>query len=107
MISTPQNVLCLGRSGTGKTTASALRLFATDAYFKYKELLKKFKEETPSAKVQDFKVDPDFMSGSSNLKLLFISASPVLVNEVKRFYIDFKSHFAIELAKSRAKKDSN
>jgi len=37
MISTPQNILCLGRSGTGKTTSSALRLFATDASFKYKE----------------------------------------------------------------------
>ena len=37
MISTPQNLLCLGRSGTGKTTSSALRLFATDAYYKYHE----------------------------------------------------------------------
>ena len=44
-------MLCLGRSGTGKTTASALRLFATDAYFKYKECLKKYKQEDPSAKV--------------------------------------------------------
>lgn len=37
MIGTPQNILCLGRSGTGKTTSSALRLFATDATYKYKE----------------------------------------------------------------------
>ena len=37
MISTPENLLCLGRSGTGKTTSSALRLFASDAFFKFKE----------------------------------------------------------------------
>jgi hypothetical protein len=38
MVSTPENLLCLGRSGTGKTTSSALRLFATDAFYKYNEL---------------------------------------------------------------------
>ncbi len=43
MISTPQNLLCLGRSGTGKTTSSALRLFATEAFYKYHELLRTFK----------------------------------------------------------------
>jgi hypothetical protein len=48
---------------------------------------------------QPFKVNPYFMNESSKLKLLFISASPVLVNEVKRFYIDFKAHFGTELEK--------
>lgn len=47
MISTPQNLLCLGRSGTGKTTSSALRLFATEAYYKYHDLLRKFKLDNP------------------------------------------------------------
>ena len=54
MISTPQNLLCLGRSGTGKTTSSALRLFATDAYYKYHEQLTKFKLDNPDKKVRDF-----------------------------------------------------
>jgi len=93
MISTPQNILCLGRSGTGKTTSSALRLFATEVYYKYHELYRKFKLENPNARNADFKVPTDFLSQMSNIKLLFISASPVLVNEVKRFFIEFKTHF--------------
>lgn len=93
MIGTPQNILCLGRSGTGKTTSSALRLFATDATYKYKEQVRMHHEKGTGA----FKVNPHFMDQSSKLKLLFISASPVLVNEVKRFYYDFKSHFATAL----------
>jgi len=93
MISTPQNLLCLGRSGTGKTTSSALRLFATEAYYKYHELLRNFKNHHPEARNSDFKVPPDFIQEPSNLKMLFVSASPVLVNEVKRFFVDFKSHF--------------
>ena len=47
MISTPENLLCLGRSGTGKTTSSALRLFASDAFFKFKEQLSLWKLNNP------------------------------------------------------------
>lgn len=97
MISTPQNLLCLGRSGTGKTTSSALRLFATEAFYKYHDLHRKFKEENPQAKNADFKPPHDFITKSSDVKLLFVSASPVLVNEVKRFFLDFKTHFSKEL----------
>ena len=32
-----------GTAGTGKTTSSALRLFATEAFYKYHELLRTFK----------------------------------------------------------------
>jgi len=79
-------LLCLGRSGTGKTTSSALRLFATDAYYKYHEQLAKYKIENPDGKVRDFVIDPNFIEFNSKLKLTFVSASPVLVNEIKRFY---------------------
>ena len=54
MISTPENLLCLGRSGTGKTTSSALRLFASDAFFKFHEQVKNFKLANPGAKNKDF-----------------------------------------------------
>ena len=90
MVSTPQNILCLGRSGTGKTTSSSLRLFATDAYYKYHEQLKKFKLMNPDKRNQDFQIEPDFLDKDSKLRLVFVSVSPVLVNEVKRFYMDFK-----------------
>ena len=104
MISTPQNLLCLGRSGTGKTTSSALRLFATDAYYKYHEQLQKFKLDNPDKGNKHFKIDPNFMTFNSKLKLTFVSASPVLVNEIRRFYEDFKKHFGIELERAQTKK---
>ena len=47
MISTPENLLCLGRSGTGKTTSSALRLFASDAFYKFKEQFSDFRLRNP------------------------------------------------------------
>jgi len=36
-----------------------------------------------------------------------VSASPVLVNEVKRFYLEFKEHFTIQLVKYQEQKDEN
>jgi Cdc6-like AAA superfamily ATPase len=50
MISTPNNLLCLGRSGTGKTTSSALRLFSTDVFYKYMDELRRFKIANPEAR---------------------------------------------------------
>ena len=44
------------------------------------------------------------MELESNLRLLFVSASPVLVNEVKRFYVDLKVHLRDQLINHRAKK---
>ena len=99
-------MLCLGRSGTGKTTSSALRLFATDAFYKYHEQLTKWKQENPNGRNRDFLVDPQFMDFHSQLKLTFVSASPVLINEIKRFYLDFKKHFALELQKANAKRQA-
>lgn len=94
MISTPENLLCLGRSGTGKTTSSALRLFASDAFYKFHEQVNHFKLANPGSKQKDFQIPPNFMEKESSLKLMFVSASPVLVNEVKRFYIDLKAHLS-------------
>ena len=81
-----------------------MRLFATDAYYKYHEQLNKFKLENPEAKNKDFNIDPGFIDLNSKLKLTFVSASPVLINEIKRFYMEFKNHFALELEKAQAKK---
>lgn len=60
MIGTANDLLCLGRSGTGKTTSSALRLFSTDAFYKYIEQHQKFKS-LPMNRDKKFLVDPDFM----------------------------------------------
>ena len=65
MISTPENLLCLGRSGTGKTTSSALRLFASDAFYKFHEQFNDFKSRNPNAKNKDFQIPIDFMERDS------------------------------------------
>ena len=103
MISTPNNLLCLGRSGTGKTTSSALRLFSTDVFYKYMDELRKFKLENPDARNQDFKIDPKFLMNNTQLKLIFVTFSPVLTNEVKKFYNDTREHFIKELIYRREK----
>ena len=59
---------------------------------------------------QDFKVDPQFLNQKSSLKLVFVTYSPVLTNEVKKFYTDIKVHFVNELVTRREKqlqKNSN
>lgn len=103
MISTPSNLLCLGRSGTGKTTSSALRLFSTDVFYKYMDELRRFKVANPDALNQDFKVEPRFLSKSSQLRLVFVTFSPVLTNEVQKFYNEMREHFTNELVRRREK----
>ena len=61
MIGTPENLLCLGRSGTGKTTSSALRLFASDAFYKFHEQLQAYKSENPGARNKEFQIAANFM----------------------------------------------
>jgi len=95
MICAPNNVMCLGRSGTGKTTSSALRLFSTDAMYKFLEQKLEFLAKSEVG--QPFKPSPDFMFTKSSLKLIFVTASPVLTNEVKKFYSELKDHIKIEL----------
>ncbi len=104
MISTPSNLLCLGRSGTGKTTSSALRLFSTDAFYKYMEEFKVFQKSKAPGK---FEVDSNFLDKPSNLRLVFVTASPVLTNEVKKFYNEMKTHFGEQLREARLKKNAN
>lgn len=95
MIKAPENLLCLGRSGTGKTTSSALRLFSTDLLYKYVEEFEAWKKIRKAG--EKFQVKPDFVDQQSNLRLIFVTASPVLTNEVKKFYQDMKEHVKEEL----------
>jgi hypothetical protein len=91
VVKSQENLLCLGRSGTGKTTSSVLRLFSQEIMFillrkAAKNKIKK-SEATGPVKVNltsDDLIKPFYM------KTVFISASPVLVNEVSRFYHKLK-----------------
>jgi hypothetical protein len=81
MLVSDVNTLVLGRSGTGKTTISAFKILALDLLFmSYK---KNFVHGEGTFKLtnKDFKD----LCGCATV---FSTASPVLTNEVKRFYCD-------------------
>ena len=69
------------------------------------EELKLFKEQHPDKMNQHFKVNPDFLNKPSSLKLVFVTFSPVLTNEVKKFYEETKQHFINQLIKVREKQN--
>lgn len=69
VVGTPGNVLAIGRSGTGKTTCALLRLLASHALFRTR-----LRQQSRTA------------DGLFGLHIIFITASPTLSIEVKRFY---------------------
>ena len=71
------------------------------------DALAKFKESNPNALNQHFVIDPHFLENPSNsgsLRLVFVTASPVLTNEVRKFYNDLKKHVTYELIQRREAK---
>jgi hypothetical protein len=100
VVASNQNLLCLGRSGTGKTTTSVLRLFAQEILY---SILKKTQDkgafkptkpheeegkEPPAKRKQLIKAKD--LDRNTGMKMVFITASPVLTNEVRRFYSGIK-----------------
>ncbi|CDW72543.1 lupus brain antigen [Stylonychia lemnae] len=116
IVSSNQNLLCLGRSGTGKTTTSVLRLFAQEVLFcvlkkhHEKQIKKKDQEEKRKLAIeQDPSIEAEYkrqdeekikqkepmldskdLENDTGIKMVFITASPVLTTEVKRFYGSIK-----------------
>lgn len=84
--------MILGRSGTGKTTCAVLRMFAAELLFRFK------------GQRTNRKFGPEDVGKTSVLHSAFVTASPVLTNEVKRFYAKLSEHVKEELAK-KVKKD--
>ena len=93
------NVLVLGRSGTGKTTCLVLRLFAMEFLFKLrmKQVKKKFVELY--GEINDDKFGSKDIDKLAGLHSIFVTASPVLCQEVKNYYEKLKNHVKIELVK--------
>lgn len=79
MLVASKNTLVIGRSGTGKTTVSAFKMVAIDLLFKAFSKSKL----TGVEKVQLKSKDLDIYNGCG---IVFCTASPVLTNEVRRFY---------------------
>jgi hypothetical protein len=79
MLISDMNTLVLGRSGTGKTTISAFKILALDLLFmayKKKFLYKK----------NSFKLTLHDLQTITGCHTVFVTASPVLTNEVRKFY---------------------
>lgn len=86
VITAGDNLLCLGRSGTGKTTITILRLFAQELL--YSALLKQHREiqALPEAERKNanpkISLAPGDVDKPTGQKVVFATASPVLTHEV-------------------------
>lgn len=94
------NVLALGRSGTGKTTCAILRLFSMEIIFKVRLTQAKIKHE---GLLRDTKFAADDVDSSIGLHCVFVTASPVLTNEVSRYYHRLTDQIKAELKKKEEK----
>lgn len=93
LIGTPGSVLAIGRSGTGKTTCALLRLFASEVLYKYRSQHAK----AGSIGLVSTKFEAEDLDSRCGLHTVFVTASPVLTNEVRRFYWRLNEHIREEL----------
>jgi hypothetical protein len=88
------NVLVIGRSGTGKTTCAILRMFSMEILFKIRLTLYKNKHE---GILRDTRFTADDIDKTIGLHCVFVTASPVLTNEVRRYYEKLTKQIKVEL----------
>jgi predicted RNA polymerase sigma factor len=82
----------LGRSGTGKTTATIIRMFTQEILYISLLKQKKFnqKVELELAVRHKTRLESSDLAYDTGLRYVFVTASPVLTNEVRRFYNSLK-----------------
>ncbi|CAD8197854.1 unnamed protein product [Paramecium pentaurelia] len=81
-ISKEGDTILIGRSGTGKTTISLLKLFITDAIFMLRQNLDLVKESNSKINLQY----NNQLSTGIQLKTLFLTSSPLLAQQIKQKY---------------------
>lgn len=99
MLLTTNNTLALGRSGTGKTTVSAFKVLAIDLLFKAHIKARFSPQKNITLEAKDLSI-------YSGCGIIFCTASPVLTNEVRRFYKDITQkikEFLVQKQKLRHK----
>ena len=96
------NVMVIGRSGTGKTTCAVLRLFAIEMLFKIRVSLNKKKF---GGMLKDTRFMADDIDQAIGLHSLFVTASPVLTNEIERYYNKLTDQIKEELEKKRKRQE--
>ncbi|CAD8158245.1 unnamed protein product [Paramecium octaurelia] len=79
VISYGGDALVIGRSGTGKTTCALLKLFSTDILYKLRINLDKIKNQNSNILLSQ-------QDQNTQLKTIFVTASPLLACQVKRLY---------------------
>ena len=91
------NLLVVGRSGTGKTTCAMLRLFSIEMLFRIR------KYAMGGNFIKDTRFRASHVDNTCGFHSVFITASPVLTNEIRRYYIKFKEKIKEELNKKERK----
>jgi len=94
--------MVIGRSGTGKTTCAVLRLFAIEMLFKIRVSLNKKKF---GGMLKDTRFMADDIDQAIGLHSLFVTASPVLTNEIERYYKKLTDQIKEELEKKRRRQE--
>jgi len=117
ILNSPNNLFILGRSGTGKTTTTVLRFFCQETLFlalrKQERLMNYYErlgllQKMRQTKRRLPKLTPADIEQPSNIKMVFVTASPVLTNEVKQYYASLRQQLAAHLAvveKARTESD--
>lgn len=99
LISNSKNWITIGRSGTGKTTSSILRMFASEIVFKKQA---KVINSEPSQLLST-----DDVNQKASLHQIFITLSPILIYEVKRVYQEMHDRLNAAIQKIEYVKDQN
>jgi len=89
------NVLAIGRSGTGKTTCCVLRLFSQDMLYK----LRLAQAQVKHGVLRDARHMADQLDNLIGIHSIFVTASPVLTNEVSRYYQNLSKRIKNEIKK--------
>jgi hypothetical protein len=93
------NVLAIGRSGTGKTTCCVLRLFSQEMLYK----IRLAQAQVKHGVLRDARYMADQLENLIGVHSVFVTASPVLTNEVHRYYQNLSRRIRDEIKEREEK----